>query len=38
VLRVVAYREKTVRVECHDCGGRFSFDAIQVSVASYQRL
>jgi len=33
VLRVVAYRRKTVRVECSECGGRFSFDAFQVSDA-----
>jgi len=32
-LRVVAYRFRTVRVECDICGSRFSFDAYQVANA-----
>jgi transcription elongation factor Elf1 len=32
-LRVVAYRRKTVRVECSECGGRFSFNPLQLADA-----
>lgn len=32
-LRVIAYRWRTVRVECDTCGARFSFDALQVANA-----
>jgi hypothetical protein len=33
-LRVVAYRSRSVRVECDACGGRFSFDPFQVADAT----
>jgi hypothetical protein len=33
-LRVVAYRWRSVRVECDACGGRFSFDPFQLASAT----
>jgi predicted short-subunit dehydrogenase-like oxidoreductase (DUF2520 family) len=36
-LRIVAYRTKTVRVECGACGGRFSFDARQLAAVTAER-
>jgi hypothetical protein len=37
-LHVVAYRFRTIRVECQNCGGRFSFDALQVADAMMKHL
>jgi transcription elongation factor Elf1 len=33
-LRVIAYRWRSVRVECGECGGRFSFTPLQVAEAT----
>jgi hypothetical protein len=33
-LHVVAYRSRSVRVECEACGGRFSFDPFQLADAT----